>query len=146
MYQWDSWEMPSQQSQQYSSKFLSSDGTNHWLKINKKSENVNKWEFFKKLFSIWKFNPKTTSHAPFRIFGWYLLQKLNFFGIHVIFDPKWFPGPVVWPLRSKFFNYYCDQWLVPWLDKNLEEYCWDCWDGISELSQWYTQLLLSPLN
>ena len=63
-------------------------------KINKKSENVNKREFFKKLFSTWKFNPKTTSHAPFRIFGWFLLQKLNFFGIHVIFDPKWFPRPV----------------------------------------------------
>ena len=63
------------------------------LNTQKKSENVNKREFFKKLFSTWKFNPKATSHTPFRIFGWYLHQKLNFFRILVNFYPKWFPSP-----------------------------------------------------
>ena len=79
-------------------------------KINKKSENVNKREFFKKLFSTWKFNPKAIFYATFRIFGWYLLQKLNFFRIHVIWSPKWFPWPgvhqgqifwpILWPMVS----------------------------------------------
>ena len=79
-------------------------------KINKKSENVNKREFFKKLFSTWKFNPKAIFYASFRIFGWYLLQKLNFFRIHVIWSPKWFPWPgvhqgqifwpILWPMVS----------------------------------------------
>ena len=63
------------------------------LNIRKKSENVNKREFFKKLFSTWKFNPKATSYATFEIFGCDLVQKMNFFRIHVIFDPKWFPSP-----------------------------------------------------
>ena len=66
---------------------------NKMLNIYKRSENVNKREIFKKLFSTWKFNLKATSYATFEIFGWYLLQKMNFFRIHVIFDPKWFPSP-----------------------------------------------------
>ena len=80
------------------------------LNIRKKSENVNKREFFKKLFSTWKFNPKATSYATFEIFGWYLMQKMNFTRIHVIFDPKWFPSPgahqgqffwpFLWPMVS----------------------------------------------
>ena len=80
------------------------------LNINKISENVNKQEFFKKLFSTWKFNPKATSYATFEIFGWYFKQKMNFSRIHVIFDPKWFPRPVapqeqifqplLWPMVS----------------------------------------------
>ena len=83
---------------------------NKMLNINKKSENVNKREFFKKLFSTWKFNPKATSYATFEIFGWYLMQKMNFTRIHVIFDPKWFPRPrvhqgqifwpILWPMVS----------------------------------------------
>ena len=83
---------------------------NKMLNINKKSENVNKQEFFKELFSTQKFNPKATSNATFELFGWYLLQKMNFFRIHVIFYPKWFPRPVapqkqifqplLWPMVS----------------------------------------------
>ena len=61
--------------------------------MKKKSENVNKREFFKKLFCTWKYKPKATSYATFKIFHQYLLQKLNFIRIHVKFDPKWFPSP-----------------------------------------------------
>ena len=83
---------------------------NEMSKINKLPKNVNKWEIFKKLFSTWKFNQKATFYATFRIFGWYLLQKLNFFRIHVIWSPKWFPRPgvhqgqifwpILWPMVS----------------------------------------------
>ena len=75
---------------------------NEMSKINKLPKNVNKWEIFKKLFSTWKFNPKATSYATFEIFGWYLMQKMNFTRIHVIFDPKWFPRPVA--LQEQFFQ------------------------------------------
>ena len=63
------------------------------LNIRKKSENVNKQEFFKKLFCTWKNKPKATFYATFKIFHQYLLQKLNFIRILVKFDPKWFPSP-----------------------------------------------------
>ena len=115
---------------------------NKMLNTNKESENVNKQEFFKTSFphksSIQKQHP---------------MALLNFWLIFIAKDEflqnscdfwtqNGFQG--LWPLRSKFFNHYCDQWLVPSLDKNFEKYCWDCWDGISQLSHWYTQLLLIP--
>ena len=70
------------------------------------------------------------------------MQNLIFFRIHVIWSPIWFPRPGAH--QGQYFGpiSFCDQWLVPSLDKNFVEYCWDCWDGISELSHWYTQLLL----
>ena len=63
------------------------------LNMKKSAKNVNKREFFKKLFCTFKYNPKATSYATFKIFGGYLLQKMNFIRIHVIFDPKWFSSP-----------------------------------------------------
>ena len=63
------------------------------LNMKKSAKNVNKREFFKKLFCTFKYNPKATSYATFKIFGGYLLQKMNFIRIHVNFDPKWFPRP-----------------------------------------------------
>ena len=69
------------------------------------TKNVNKREIFKKLFSSWKVNPKAISYATFRVFGWYLLQKLNFIRIHVIWSPKWFPRH-----GAHQGQFFCDQW------------------------------------
>ena len=80
---------------------------NERLQINKKSENVNKRKFFKKLFSLWKFNPKAIFYTTFKVFGWYLLQKLNFFRIHAILSPKGFPRPGAH--QGQFF------WPILWL-------------------------------
>ena len=84
--------------------------------MKKKSENVNKREFFKKLFCTWKYKPKATSYATFKIFHQYLLQKLNFIRIHVKFDPKWFPSPgacqghffqpLLWPMVGTMIGTY----------------------------------------
>ena len=115
---------------------------NKMLNINKPSENVNKQEIFKKLFSTWKFNLKAISYTTFEIFGWYLLQKMNFFRIHVIFDPKWFPSPgahqgqIFLPL------------LVPMVSTIIGpmiffEFYWELRFTIIELSRPFTQLLLN---
>ena len=84
--------------------------------MKKKSENVNKREFFKILFCTWKYKPKATSYATFKIFHQYLLQKLNFIRIHVKFDPKWFPSPgacqghffqpLLWPMVGTMIGTY----------------------------------------
>ena len=86
------------------------------LNMKKSAKNVNKREFFKKLFCTWKYKPKATSYATFKIFHQYLLQKLNFIRIHVKFDPKWFPSPgacqghffqpLLWPMVGTIIGTY----------------------------------------
>ena len=98
---------------------------NEMSKINKLPKNVNKWEIFKKLFSTWKFNPKATSYATFEIFGWYLMQKMNFTRIHVIFYPKWFPRPVA--IQEQFFQpllwpMVIDYWEINYRELRFSDY------------------------
>ena len=102
--------------------------------MKKTSENVNKREFFKKLFCTWKYKPKATSYATFKIFHQYLLQKLNFIRIHVKFDPKWFPSPgacqghffqpLLWPMVGTMIGTYIFGKIAEFLSFAFSKLSW----------------------